>query len=57
MTQYIPAWCFSILLTGAGISFLGNSFLNKFSLHNRCFTSEALHTRFALRAKSRVRLA
>ena len=26
MTQYIPAYCFSTLLTGAGISFLGNSF-------------------------------
>ena len=40
-------------MTGAGISFLGNSFLNKFSLHNMRFTSEALHTRFALHARQR----
>ena len=39
------------------MSFLGNSFFNKFSLHNRRFMSEALHARFALHAKSRVRLA
>ena len=44
----------SDLLTGAGISFLGNSFLSKFSLHNRCFTSEALHTRFAFRASRKI---
>ena len=31
--------------------------LNKFSLQNRRFTSEALHTRFAPRAKCRVHLA
>ena len=43
-------------VTGAGISFLGNSFLKKFSLHNRRFTSEAFYTCFALRAKCRVLL-